>query len=99
MKAKRLVTKENHCSFAYFTDACGGMIDASNGTISSPSFPDLYPANKNCIWEILAPPQWRITVNFTHFEIEGNNVRKPVVKTRVLSSSRSTTSEIPRMSI
>ena len=55
-------------------DACGGLIDTSNGTITSPSFPDLYPANKNCIWEILAPPQWRITVNFTHFDIEGNNV-------------------------
>lgn len=28
---------------------------------------------QNCVWEILAPPQWRITVNFTHFDIEGNN--------------------------
>ena len=57
-----------------FLDACGGLIEASNGTITSPSFPELYPANKNCIWEILAPPQWRVTVNFTHFDIEGNNV-------------------------
>ncbi len=56
------------------TDACGGRIDSSNGSITSPSFPELYPANKNCVWEILAPPQWRITVNFTHFDIEGNNV-------------------------
>ena len=63
-----------HCLFQYLLDACGGLIDTSNGTITSPSFPDLYPANKNCIWEILAPPQWRITVNFTHFDIEGNNV-------------------------
>ena len=63
-----------HCLFQYILDACGGLIDTSNGTITSPSFPDLYPANKNCIWEILAPPQWRITVNFTHFDIEGNNV-------------------------
>jgi tolkin protein len=56
------------------SDACGGLTEASNGTIVSPSFPDLYPANKNCIWEVVAPPQWRITVNFTHFDIEGNNV-------------------------
>ncbi|KAL7638238.1 UNVERIFIED_CONTAM: hypothetical protein RMT77_010802 [Armadillidium vulgare] len=54
-------------------DACGGRIDASNGTITSPSFPDLYPVNKNCIWEIIAPPQYRITLNFTHFDLEGNN--------------------------
>ena len=42
-------------------------------TNRSPSFPDIYPSNKNCIWEIIAPPQWRITINFTHFDIEGNN--------------------------
>ncbi|XP_077507273.1 protein tolkin-like isoform X3 [Amblyomma americanum] len=54
-------------------DACGGMIEASNGTITSPSFPDLYPSNKNCIWEIVASPQYRITLNFTHFDLEGNN--------------------------
>lgn len=54
-------------------DACGGKIDQPNGTITSPSFPDLYPVNKNCIWEIIAPPQYRITLNFTHFDLEGNN--------------------------
>ena len=54
-------------------NACGGIIDTANGTITSPSFPGIYPSNKNCIWEIIAPPQWRITINFTHFDIEGNN--------------------------
>lgn len=43
-----------------------------NGTIASPSFPDFYPLNKNCIWEIEADPQYRITINFTHFDLEGN---------------------------
>ena len=55
-------------------DACGGVIDVTNGTIVSPSFPDLYPPNKNCIWEIIAPQSFRITLNFTHFDLEGNNV-------------------------
>ena len=101
-----------HLSIFSVLDACGGRIDASNGTITSPSFPELYPANKvgetpydgnclhiqflalepfgthqslsiifqqNCVWEILAPPQWRITVNFTHFDIEGNNQGRRVV--------------------
>ncbi|XP_022668300.1 tolloid-like protein 1 isoform X2 [Varroa destructor] len=54
-------------------DACGGMLEGMNGTLTSPSFPDLYPPNKNCIWEIVAPPQHRITLNFTHFELEGTN--------------------------
>ena len=70
-----LVTK----IYTFNLDACGGLIEAVNGTITSPSFPDLYPANKNCIWEVLAPPQWKITVNFTHFDIEGNNVRSQVL--------------------
>ncbi len=55
-------------------DACGGYIDVSNGTIQSPSYPDLYPANKNCVWQIVAPAQYRITLNFTHFDLEGKNV-------------------------
>lgn len=56
------------------TDACGGVFNASNGTITSPSFPETYPGNKHCVWEIVAPPQYRITLNFTHFDLEGNNV-------------------------
>jgi hypothetical protein len=57
-----------------FTDACGGIIDAANGTIQSPSYPDTYPPSKHCVWQIIAPAQYRITINFTHFELEGNNV-------------------------
>lgn len=66
-------------------DACGGVIEMNNGTISSPSFPDLYPSNKNCIWEIIAPPQYRITLNFTHFDLEGNNQDCEYDKVDILS--------------
>lgn len=61
---------------SFIPDTCGGRIDASNGTIASPSFPETYPGNKSCTWEIIAPPQFKITLNFTHFDLEGNNVRK-----------------------
>ncbi|ELU00391.1 hypothetical protein CAPTEDRAFT_221124 [Capitella teleta] len=54
-------------------DACGGYINTSNGTLHSPSYPDLYPANKNCVWEIEAWEGYRISINFTHFDLEGNN--------------------------
>ncbi|KAK3090758.1 hypothetical protein FSP39_014380 [Pinctada imbricata] len=54
-------------------DACGGYMDQANGSIQSPSFPDLYPSNKNCVWQIVAPEQYRITLNFSHFDMEGNN--------------------------
>ncbi|XP_045475772.1 tolloid-like protein 1 [Harmonia axyridis] len=55
-------------------DACGGIFNATLGTITSPSFPEFYPLNKVCVWEIEAQPHYRITLNFTHFDLEGNNV-------------------------
>ncbi|XP_064635870.1 tolloid-like protein 1 [Lineus longissimus] len=54
-------------------DACGGYIDATNGSLQTPSYPDLYPSNKNCVWQIVAPKLYRIILNFTHFDLEGNN--------------------------
>uniref|UniRef100_A0A8D9B309 Metalloendopeptidase n=2 Tax=Cacopsylla melanoneura TaxID=428564 RepID=A0A8D9B309_9HEMI len=73
---------ECHCKIGYelhsdgktCVDACGGILDTPNGTLTSPSFPDFYIKNKTCIWEIVAPPQYRISLNFTHFDIEGNNL-------------------------
>ncbi|OXU25209.1 hypothetical protein TSAR_008830 [Trichomalopsis sarcophagae] len=65
---------ELHSDGKHCEDACGGVFNASNGTITSPSFPETYPGNKHCVWEIVAPPQYRITLNFTHFDLEGNNV-------------------------
>ncbi|CAH2008151.1 unnamed protein product [Acanthoscelides obtectus] len=64
---------ELHSDGKHCEDACGGVFDTPNGTITSPSFPELYPLNKNCVWEIIAQPQYRITLNFTHFDLEGNN--------------------------
>ncbi|XP_032664724.1 tolloid-like protein 2 isoform X1 [Odontomachus brunneus] len=65
---------ELHSDGKHCEDACGGFFDDNNGTITSPSFPESYPGNKNCVWEIIAPPQYRITLNFTHFDLEGNNM-------------------------
>ncbi|XP_051165744.1 tolloid-like protein 2 isoform X2 [Leptopilina boulardi] len=65
---------ELHSDGKHCEDACGGIFDFKNGTITSPSFPESYPGNKHCIWEIIAPPQYKITLNFTHFDLEGNNV-------------------------
>nr|CAD7266358.1 unnamed protein product [Timema shepardi] len=64
---------ELHSDGKHCEDACGGVFDVANGTITSPSFPEFYPGSKNCVWEIIAPPQYRITLNFTHFDLEGNN--------------------------
>lgn len=54
--------------------ACGGVTNATNGIIESPSFPNPYPANEECIWEIVAREPYRITLNFQHFQLEGSHL-------------------------
>ncbi|KAG8435188.1 hypothetical protein GDO86_013215 [Hymenochirus boettgeri] len=56
--------------------ACGGFITRLNGTITSPGWPKEYPTNKNCIWQVVAPAQYRISLQFEVFELEGNDVCK-----------------------
>lgn len=54
--------------------ACGGITHASNGTIESPAFPNPYPANEECIWEIITQGPRRIALNFIHFDLEGSHL-------------------------
>uniref|UniRef100_A0A8D0CLR5 Metalloendopeptidase n=1 Tax=Scleropages formosus TaxID=113540 RepID=A0A8D0CLR5_SCLFO len=56
--------------------ACGGFITKLNGSITSPGWPREYPPNKNCIWQLVAPTQHRITLLFDSFETEGNDVSR-----------------------
>ncbi|KAE8590953.1 hypothetical protein XENTR_v10018256 [Xenopus tropicalis] len=56
--------------------ACGGFITQLNGTITSPGWPKEYPTNKNCVWQVVAPAQYRISLQFEVFELEGNDVCK-----------------------
>ncbi|CAO2585469.1 Tolloid-like protein 2 [Lemmus lemmus] len=56
--------------------ACGGFITKLNGTITSPGWPKEYPTNKNCVWQVVAPTQYRISLQFEAFELEGNDICK-----------------------
>ncbi|XP_063906397.1 tolloid-like protein 1 [Zophobas morio] len=58
--------------------ACGGSLTALNGVIQSPSFPNEYPSNKQCTWEIVAPVGHVVLLNFTHFDIEGDNLTRSI---------------------
>ncbi|KAG2466898.1 TLL1 protein, partial [Polypterus senegalus] len=52
--------------------ACGGLLTKLNGTITTPGWPKEYPPNKNCVWQVVAPTQYRISMQFEFFELEGN---------------------------
>ncbi|XP_070545496.1 tolloid-like protein 1 isoform X2 [Ptychodera flava] len=56
--------------------ACGGFLTQLKGNLTSPSYPLEYPKNKNCVWQIVAPPQYRISLQFHVFDLEGNDVCK-----------------------
>ncbi|XP_038060664.1 bone morphogenetic protein 1 homolog isoform X1 [Patiria miniata] len=56
--------------------ACGGFLTSLQGNITSPSYPDLYPRDKNCVWHLVAPSLYRISLQFLSFELEGNDVCK-----------------------
>ncbi|KAG8014676.1 Dorsal-ventral patterning tolloid-like protein 1 [Nibea albiflora] len=68
----------NKAGFAanFFKAACGGLLSKLNGTISTPGWPKEYPPNKNCVWQVVAPTQYRISMQFEAFELEGNEVCK-----------------------
>uniref|UniRef100_UPI00398EE234 tolloid-like protein 2 isoform X1 n=2 Tax=Pristiophorus japonicus TaxID=55135 RepID=UPI00398EE234 len=56
--------------------ACGGFLTKLNGTLTSPGWPNDYPTNKNCVWQVVAPARYRISLLFEAFELEGNDVCK-----------------------
>ena len=51
---------------------CGQEVDGTlvqNGTISSPGYPDNYPAFLSCTWRIRANPGKKILATFSEFDV------------------------------
>ncbi|CAH3196661.1 unnamed protein product, partial [Porites evermanni] len=48
---------------------------ASVGVIYSPRFPSNYPNGRTCTWNITVPSWKKITLNFTHFDLQGYRFR------------------------
>ncbi|MGH0172520.1 UNVERIFIED_CONTAM: hypothetical protein FKN15_063675 [Acipenser sinensis] len=49
---------------------CGGTFHEEVGVIKSKNWPKNYQGNSLCLWTVEVPAGKRITVNFTHFEVE-----------------------------
>ncbi|XP_075037429.1 uncharacterized protein LOC142098482 [Mixophyes fleayi] len=60
----------NTC-FVFFL-GCGGNLTNSEGVITSPNFPDSYPNNAYCHWNITMNTKFKIT--FTSFDIESGGL-------------------------
>ena len=50
--------------------ACGGSFTTPNGILTSPSYPDNYPINANCVYTISQPTGTVIVLIFRSMEIE-----------------------------
>uniref|UniRef100_A0A8C0IXZ7 Uncharacterized protein n=1 Tax=Chelonoidis abingdonii TaxID=106734 RepID=A0A8C0IXZ7_CHEAB len=56
---------------AFYSSAkytCGGVLQYSSGTFQSPFYPGNYPNNADCVWEIEAMSNYRVTLSFSDIE-------------------------------
>ncbi|XP_069086366.1 ovochymase-2-like [Pleurodeles waltl] len=56
------------------TSGCGGAKDlnATEGSLTSMSYPSNYKNNASCVWYITAPAGKVVHLHFTHFSLEGS---------------------------
>jgi CUB domain len=55
---------------------CGGDINKESGILSSPNYPDVYKANKECIWKISVPEGYSVALKFQSFEVSIRLIEK-----------------------
>ena len=55
---------------------CGGSFTTAQGHMSSPSYPNYYPANEDCIYTISLPADTVIILNLLSMDIEYDSTCK-----------------------
>lgn len=55
--------------FSTFENSCGGNITSASGSLSSPNYPDSYPANIECVWSIRTRPGNALEITFEAMDI------------------------------
>ena len=60
----------NVSQWTYGSGICGGNFTTQNGIFTSPSYPDNYPDNTDCIYSISQPNGTVIMLNFLSMDIE-----------------------------
>ncbi|XP_017111903.1 cubilin homolog [Drosophila elegans] len=55
--------------YSTFENSCGGNITSVRGSLSSPNYPDSYPANVECVWTIEVRPGNALEINFDAMDI------------------------------
>ena len=58
--------------WSYNSGGCGGNFIKSNGILTSPSYPDRYPENADCVYIISQPYGTYIDLRIQYIDIEGS---------------------------
>ena len=53
-----------------FTDHCGGKLEGTQGTFTSPNYPEYYPSDSDCTWKISVPSKSKIELSFSAIALE-----------------------------
>ena len=59
-------------NFLNFCAGCGGIISADKAVIMSPNYPEDYPTNINCEWEIIGEHLYHYQLSFLSFDLENS---------------------------
>ncbi|XP_034938584.1 cubilin [Chelonus insularis] len=60
-------------SYSVLNSACGGDYFSESGTLASPSYPESYPLNIECVWILHTSAGNRIRVSFSEFDLESSS--------------------------
>ncbi|XP_036358468.1 cubilin-like [Octopus sinensis] len=66
------LNSHDRLSFNYTIKECGGILTNGLGMISSPNYPNSYPANINCMWKIVGDEGLKINLTMMHVDIENS---------------------------
>uniref|UniRef100_A0A0N4Z7T2 Metalloendopeptidase n=1 Tax=Parastrongyloides trichosuri TaxID=131310 RepID=A0A0N4Z7T2_PARTI len=61
---------KNEVVLAEYEFVCGGKITNNKGFIESPNFPEMYPLNISCQWEIEVPKNMLVAIKIVYIEME-----------------------------
>ncbi|XP_036916668.1 cubilin [Sturnira hondurensis] len=59
-----------HATYAASSSACGGDFHMVEGIFDSPGYPEVYPSNVECVWNIISSPGNQLQLSFITFQLE-----------------------------
>ncbi|XP_008565950.1 PREDICTED: cubilin [Galeopterus variegatus] len=72
-----------HATYAASSSACGGNFHMAEGIFDSPGYPEVYPHNVECVWNIVSSPGNWLQLSFISFQLEDSpNCSKDFVEIR-----------------